>query len=185
MSDINASSNRVSSVRCAVNRSLSRFLGSDNSRLAESRQLLCVRELRRAIEFRPAIHASQPAMTTDDGWAGRNSRAEILSPARHIAADTVWSRNNGEDGRDDAGKCQVVVIIVVRGDSDRFSPAVRSALKQRSHFSRHRDTRSVTALSHEAYLTLLIICLCIYFWGSAAKLRICLPFSLFVFFFLS
>jgi len=31
-------------------------------------------------------------------------------------------------------------------------------------------------------LTLLIVCLCIYFWGLAAKVRICLPFGLFAFF---
>jgi len=28
----------------------------------------------------------------------------------------------------------------------------------------------------------VIVCLCIYFWGLAAKVRICLPFGLFVFF---
>ena len=31
-------------------------------------------------------------------------------------------------------------------------------------------------------LPYLADCLCIYFWGLAAKVRICLPFGLFVFF---
>ena len=39
-----------------------------------------------------------------------------------------------------------------------------------------------TCHHQKAYLTLLIVCLCIYFWGLAAKVRICQPFGLYVFF---